>query len=277
LWDIIEYADRKDFLIELLTNATLMTETDVERLKNYRISNVQISVYGHSPEIHDSVTGVPGSFKRSMNIIHCLTANKINTLMVTPLMKINFPGYKKIMELANRMGANHYCSNLIIERYDGSKDVYDLRLSKDEILKFFSENPDEIPYKKRDINDAICTAGINQCSISPFGDVFPCFHNLLPLNLGNLMNQSLEDIWTHSKDLENFRDLKICHLNGCPECPAVSNCVICPGMNMRANNNLLEPAPVSCHNAFSAKEVFDRDSHSIDFEGRHIKKLEDFH
>lgn len=91
------------------------------------------------------------------------------------------------------------------------------------------------------------------------------------------MERSLEDIWTNSKDLESFRDLKILHLNGCPECPAHSNCELCPGLNMKANNNLLAPARVCCDYAFIAKKVFDRNPDSIDLEGKHVKKLEDFH
>lgn len=279
IWDIIEYADQKNFLIELLTNASLITEEDVERLKHFRISNVQISIYSHIPEIHDSITCGSGSFKESIRVIRSLAANKINTSIVTPLMKMNFQDYEKLRELANQVGVKHeYYPDSIFERNNGSGDVCDLRLSKKDISKFYSENPDDIPYKKTDTNQVICHAGTNQCSISPFGDVFPCFHNILPMNLGNLMNRSLEDIWAHSKELRNLRNLKISHLNNCPGCPAIYNCSICPGMNMRANNKLLEPARICCDYAFSAKEAADRNS--IDLEKRklrNIKNVEDFH
>jgi radical SAM protein with 4Fe4S-binding SPASM domain len=193
-------------------------------------------------------------------------------------MKINFQDYKKMSELAGQLGVKHYYLFPIFERNDGSRDIYDLRISKDNILKFFSENPGEIPHKKKDVNQVICHAGTNQCSISPLGDVSPCFHSILALNLGNLMNRSLEDIWTNSEDLENFRNLKIHHLARCPECPAISNCGICPGMNMRANNNMLEPARVCCDYAFSAKEIVDRNSIDIEkMKVKNVKRLEDFH
>jgi len=255
LWEIIEYADEKDFLIELLTNASLMTGEDVERLKKYRVSNVQVSLYSHIPGPHDSITGVPGSFEKTINTLKYLTANKINTSISTPLMKINSRDCGKVRELAHQIGIKHYYSYNIFERDDGSTDVYDLRLSRDEMCEFFRENPAEIPYKKKDINDPICYAGTNQCSISPFGDVFPCFHTLLPIKLGNLTEQSLEDIWTNSGYLQHLRELKIYQLEGCPECPALSNCILCPGLNMKANRNLLKPARVCCDHAFSAREV----------------------
>jgi radical SAM protein with 4Fe4S-binding SPASM domain len=258
LWDIIAYADKSGFLIELLTNATLMTEADVQRLKNYRISNVQISIYSHIPALHDSITGSPGSYEKAVKIIRSLTANKINTSIVTALMNINFQDCKKIKELADELGVEHSYLYPVFERDDGSKDVCDLRLSKDQVCEFFLENPGEIPLIKRGIHQPLCYAGTNQCSISPFGDVFPCFHNILPINLGNLKEQSLEHIWTHSKDLENFRALKMRHLKDCSGCPAVSHCSICPGLNMRANNQLLEPAGVCCDYAFSAKGIVDK-------------------
>lgn len=265
LWDIIEYADRKGFLIELLTSATLMTKADVKKLKHYRISNVQISIYSHNPQVHDSVTGLSGSYEKSIKMINCLIENKINTLIVTPLMKVNFQGCQKVKELSGQPGVSvkHSFSYPIFERNDGRKDVYDLRLSKEEIHKFYSENPDAAICKSKDINEAICYAGVNQCSISPFGDISPCFHSLLQMNLGNLREQSLEDIWTNSKELENLRNLKILHLEDCRECPALSTCPLCPGINMRATNNLLEPAQVCCDYAFCAKEMVDRPSIAI--------------
>jgi radical SAM protein with 4Fe4S-binding SPASM domain len=257
LWEIIEYADSKDFLIELLTNAALMTEADVQRLKNYRISNVQVSLYSHIPELHESVTKAPGSFQKTINIIECLAANKINTLIAAPLMKLNFRDYHKIKELAMKLGVKYYYSCMIFERNSGSGDIYGLRLSREEVRQFHRENPEDILYKKKDSDDAICYAGTNQCSISPVGDVSACFHVHLPFTLGNLTEQSLQEIWTHSPELEYYRGLKINDLTRCPECPAISYCSICPGLNLRANHDLLEPAPVCCQHAFSAKSVIE--------------------
>lgn len=258
IWEIIRYAHGKNFLIELLTNGTLMTEADVEILKNYRVTSVQISIYSHIPAVHDAVTGVPGSYRRSMNLIRCLIANKINTSMVTALMKTNFQDCKKIKQLAHHMGIKHTYLHPIFERDDGSRDVYQLRLTRDKILDFYLENLDEIPDKKRDIDGVICYAGTNQCSISPFGDLSPCFHVILPINPGNLMKRPLKDIWTNSKELDDFRRLNIRHLNGCSQCTVLHHCRICPGLNMRANNNPLEPARVCCDYAFSAAGAVDR-------------------
>ena len=272
LWDIIEYADSKDFLIELLTNGTLITEQDAEMLKNYRISNVQISMYSHIPEVHDSVTGVSGSYEKSVRAIEYLVKNKINVEIVTPLMKVNFHDYKEIRELAAQLGVTHSYTYPIFERYNGSKDVYDLRISIDQILQFFLENPQEISYKDRDSNQSICDAGTNQCSISPFGDVFPCFHNMFPMKFGNLFNQPLKDIWANSESLKNFRNLRIRDLNRCSKCPAISYCNICPGLNVKANKELLEPAQICCDYAFSAKECIDSGLINI----KDIKRLKKF-
>lgn len=258
LWDIISYAHEKGFLIELLTNASLMTAQDVERLKTYRISNVQISIYGHNREIHDAVTKCPGSFEKSIGIIRSLDENNINISMVTPLMKLNSRDFFNMRALADRLRVEHSFSYPLFERDDGSRDVYGLRISTDNIRDFFLQNPGHIRTGGRDIDDVPCHAGINQCSISPFGDLYPCFHNILPMNLGNLRNRSLKDIWTNSEDLEHLRQLKIRDLKQCPDCPAAAHCTICPGLNMRANNSLLEPAPVCCHYAFGAKTAAQR-------------------
>lgn len=260
LWDIIEYAHSKNFIIELLTNAVSITSQDVERLKKIEVANVQISVYSHDPVLHDSVTRVRGSFKKTVDALGLLKANKIETSVVTPLMTINFRDYQKIRELTEEIGVRHFYQFFIFERYDGSNDVYNLRLSKKEISKFFSENPAEIPYKERDMNQPVCFAGVNQCSISPFGDVYPCFHNMLPVKSGNLGKQSLTEIWKNSQALKDLRNLRMHHLELCSGCPVVGNCQICPGLNKKANDDLLQPAQVCCDYAFSAKEIVEKNS-----------------
>jgi len=257
LWDLIDYANKKEFLIELLTNGSLITEEDVERLKNYRICNIQISLYSHDPDVHDTVTGIKGSYVKTIRAIRLLIENNFNVEIVTPLMKINFSEYKRVRELATQIGAKHYYTYPIFERYNNSKDIYNLRISRDQILQFFRENPKEISCREKKANQTICEAGTNQCSISPFGEVYPCFHNMLPIKLGNLLQQSLKDIWQTSKFLLSFRNLKIRDLNKCLKCPAIAYCHICPGLNMKANNDILKPAQVCCDYAFSAKDTMD--------------------
>ncbi len=253
LYELIEYAHKKDFLIRLLANGTFITEMDAQKLKKFRITSIQISLYSHIPEIHDSVTGVKGSFKKSMKAIKILLRNGIYVEIATPLMKINFQSCKGIKQLAKKIGIRARLSYPIFERNNGSKDVYNLRPSRNQIIEFFLKNPEQIVCEARKRNEPICGSGINTCQINPFGDIFPC--TLLNIKLGNVKNQSLRKIWNYSPFLNYLRKLKIKSLTKCYKCPAISYCNVCPGLNMKATNNILVPAKVCCDYAFSAKEA----------------------
>jgi len=49
-----------------------------------------------------------------------------------------------------------------------------------------------------------CLAGLSVIFVGHQGDVFPCGY--LPVNCGNILQTSLEDIWNSNQDLANMRD-----------------------------------------------------------------------
>lgn len=73
-----------------------------------------------------------------------------------------------------------------------------------------------------------CGAGRLYCSLSPYGDVYPCV--FLPLNVGNLKNRKFKDIWLNSKIFNLLRDRK--NLKG--SCGSCEFNKICGGCRARA-------------------------------------------
>ena len=49
---------------------------EAARLKKLGIEQVQISIYSHRPEIHDAITKLPGSLRRSLEAIRHLKAKE---------------------------------------------------------------------------------------------------------------------------------------------------------------------------------------------------------
>ena len=54
------------FCVKLKTNAVLIREREAARLRDLGIESMQISIYSHRPEVHDAITLLPGSLKRSL-------------------------------------------------------------------------------------------------------------------------------------------------------------------------------------------------------------------
>ena len=65
-FEIIEYARSLGFNVKLKTNAVLIREKEAQRLRDLGVEQVQISVYSHRPEVHDAITKLPGSLKRTL-------------------------------------------------------------------------------------------------------------------------------------------------------------------------------------------------------------------
>ena len=70
-----------------------------------------------------------------------------------------------------------------------------------------------------------CTAGIGSCVVSADGEVFPC--PFFRFSVGNLKNESLEDIWLNSKKINLFRARKY-FKDPCGKCRHLSFCGGCP-------------------------------------------------
>ena len=71
-FEIIEYARSLMFNVKLKTNAVLIREKEAQRLRALGVEQVQISVYSHRPEVHDAITKIPGSLKRTLAAIRLL-------------------------------------------------------------------------------------------------------------------------------------------------------------------------------------------------------------
>ena len=71
-FEILEYARRLQFCVKLKTNAVLIGQRQADRIRELGVHSVQISIYSHRPEVHDGITKIPGSLKRSIRAIRFL-------------------------------------------------------------------------------------------------------------------------------------------------------------------------------------------------------------
>ena len=67
-FEILEYARHQlMFCVKLKTNAIMIREPEAARIRDLGVESIQISIYSHRPEVHDAITLVPGSLKRSLD------------------------------------------------------------------------------------------------------------------------------------------------------------------------------------------------------------------
>jgi len=116
--DILSYTSKKRFC-HVVSNGTFIT-TDVARsLVKSNLLSLGISIDG-SPEIHDSIRGVPGSFDKSIAVIKRVKEIRDSVGKKRPLINMkttvsqkNYSQLENIYELANENGAD-YCTFQIL-------------------------------------------------------------------------------------------------------------------------------------------------------------------
>jgi len=70
--EIYTYAKQKGLIITLFTNGTLLTADIADHLAEWRPFSIEITLYGRTPQTHDGVTGVPGSYEQCMRAVRLL-------------------------------------------------------------------------------------------------------------------------------------------------------------------------------------------------------------
>jgi len=106
-FEILEYARALRFNVKLKTNAVMIGAKEAARIRKLGIEQVQISLYSHRPEVHDAITKLPGSLRRTTDAIRHLKANGVKVSITDVLMKYNHRDVKAVKQLAQELGVNH--------------------------------------------------------------------------------------------------------------------------------------------------------------------------
>lgn len=219
----------RDFYITTLSNLTLLTDEIICEMKKLNAVSVQVSLYSMIPQVHDAITKLPGSWMKTIDSILKLYDADIQVQISCPSMKLNKGQYKDVLNWAHALRMRSGTDYIIMARADHSTANLDNRLSLDDTeftIRGIVENDEEyrkllleyLKYGGKDketyANETLCGVGMSFCEISANGDVFPCA-GWWDAKLGNVKNQSLEDIWLHSPKLEKLRSLR---KKDMPEC-----------------------------------------------------------
>ncbi len=256
-FEIIEYARSLSFNVKLKTNAVLIREDEARRLQELGVEQVQISVYSHRPEVHDAITKVPGSLKRTLAGIRLLRSQGMKVTMANVLMRRNRGDSEGVRELAVEVGAVYKLDPTITPMMDGNTSVLSHRVEASDLSSFF-HNPNLVGDVETfcappaPVDDSIreglpCSAGHTSCYISPYGDLYPCVQ--FPLPCGNVRRQEFLDIWRNSPQLAEVRSIRGKHLPTCSSCSHLGSCTRCPGLAYM-EGNMRGPSTVDCEKSY---------------------------
>jgi MoaA/NifB/PqqE/SkfB family radical SAM enzyme len=215
--DIVAHARSAGLSVTVFTTGTLLTPEKATQLAALHPLSVEVSIYSARAEVHDRITRIPGSHARSLRALRLLRERGVVILIKSPLMNLNSGDYHGIVELADELGAGYGFDPMLVPRRDGDLTLLNLSLDTQQLYQIFAD-----PVLSREFSqpvkclpqpgEEICATGRRHCTISPYGDLYPCM--VYPVPAGNLKEKSFREIWSGSPLLQEIRTKTVDDLKG---------------------------------------------------------------
>lgn len=260
LMKICRYCREKDLKITILSNLISLKDEHIPVLTETNVALIQTSLYSMDENIHDKITTVKGSYKKTRNAIEKLVAANVPVQISCPLMKANKEGYREVLEYAQSLKikaqtdyimmaeANFDTSNLAnrLSLEDTEKVIrdileYDIDYRENTLMKKPLSDEYQID-KQRFSKQPLCGVGYDSCCITANGDVFPCagWQNYV---IGNVYHQTLKEIWENSEKVKNLRKITQASFPKCLDCEAFDFCNRCLVRNYNESNGNMFTIP----------------------------------
>ena len=261
VWEIIEYLYKKEIAFEIFTNGQQLYGNEM-RLASFFPSDVGISIYASSAEIHDKVTRIPGSFKKSLKVLERLSSLRIPTVIKCTLMRSTVKYYPSMFDLAAKYNAELQVECRLFDGMDGDRCISEkLRLSQEELnivyrdsrLPFYvGEELADYGAEPLDMNHIACRAGVSNFTITPEGILIPCcsYH----AKLGDMRRGTIREELDGNIAYKQLRGLPLSRYDECGKHEYCPFCKMCPGLNFSQNGTPLKPSENNC---FIAKTRFE--------------------
>jgi len=212
LFTVMEMAKERGIGVSINSNLSLLTESDASRIKSGGARGVLTSLLGPTPEVHDNIVGVNGSFHRVVAGIQLAQRADLKVAVNMVLTKLNIGHLEETAKLVHSFGVKTFaatkagcpgnCNNfsglsLSTEEYQ----EYILRMDatgkalglKTEALEAYPLCGSKDLHARGTSLGRRCLAGVTTITVGNDGQVRPCSH--LDIAYGNLLTEDLPAIW----------------------------------------------------------------------------------
>ena len=257
--EILRYAKSLHLNMLILSNLTLCDEKKVALLKEIDPQFINVSLYSMTPEIHDSITTLSGSWKRTMGAILALEKAGVHIRLAAPIMKNNQDGFGELQKFAaahhmhlipdcDIFGqTDHDCSN---QNCALSPAGLEKNLHRYKGLFHFAPAEDErcLPECK------VCDIGKSRIGLNSEGNYYPCdgCHGIV---LGNAATHTFAEVW-YGEKLNALRALKNRDFPECVNCENRRWCKVCPTRNFNETGDMFQHTPARCVAASIKRKIY---------------------
>lgn len=254
--ELIRTARGLGFQVVLYTNGLAVDEECANSLSKLGLVSVAVSAYGARAATHDGITGIRGSFDKSMNALRLLTERGVHTVMKCVALHSNVAELDALRELGGKVAEHTLVNYVFYPGLDGGGEINGQMMRMSEIVALSMDPRSELHAEKSSRQlcryepgrDHVCTRVLRSLYVNPQGDVFPCI--AIPCSGGKWRDvvRSMEqgridmpDVLKYWRDLR-FSDIPLCGTRDyCAFCYSV-----CPGDGLLVNGDEHVPPTNHC-------------------------------
>ena len=241
---------RLGLLIQLFTNACLVTPTHAKLLKHYPARDVEVTVYGATRETYERVTRRPGSYQAFTRGLQLLLDGGVKVRLKAMALRSTVHELDEIGEFCRAHTKDYYRFDPLLQLRshgdpDRNQEIRAERLSPEEIIAIERADDERFGALKRGCHDEWlahgdadhtacdhlfhCGAGNTSFTIGYNGTFRLCSSLWHPDTLYDLRRGTLREAW--QEWVPKVRDLRgsdPVFLKRCRKCGKINLCLWCP-------------------------------------------------
>ncbi|MBR4616189.1 MAG: radical SAM protein [Kiritimatiellae bacterium] len=261
---VCERIVNRGMLCDIYTNGIDIPDAMFGALCKLPFNSVSVSLYSGTDAFHDEVTGIPGSFRRTLDTILRFKEAGAAVYAKAPMFHGHLDDFFAAKELGERLGFSVTPSNILVPGHSGSS-RNGLMLDAGEYRSFLERETtpdageDIASARERRASEPICQAGLTTLCVSPAGEVRPC--NSFSAVCGNVREAPLSQIWRTVDIFRRLRSLRRRDVSPrCSQCKDIAYCTVCPGASWsESGGTSISPSSWSCEQA-AVRASFNRKS-----------------
>lgn len=247
---ILTYLSKKKLKTTLFTNASFDDKELVDIVSNSDIK-VKFSIYGHTAEVHDSITGHPGSFSLLVKNIQQLLMRRVSVSAAVVLMRENEIFKKDIEEFLISLGVTQYKFDVIREVFSGTQADHVPILPETIKIAKISEPYFVLTEERFLLFNEKNTCWNRKLVITETGTVLPCVFARDSI-IGNIRETSLKS-FLESSALKYYWNFSFKNIIPCNECEFRYACKDCRPLAMSLHGNIADKNPRCCYDPITGE------------------------
>lgn len=226
VYDIFEHAKGRGLILDLLSNASLITPEVADRLWQTGFRQLDISIYGATEPTYERVTRKPGSYEKFRRGLQCLVSRKLPVSVRMPVMTDNSHEVQDARILIEGMGIKfQYCLD-ITPKTNGTLSPLAHRLSPAEKVRIdlamngARNGAMDVAACRASEDFIACACGHTRFAITPYGEMNLCV--AFPIPRYELRRGTVREGWEVLKQIVD--QAKPNDRYECPTCDVRAHC-----------------------------------------------------